>query len=89
MKKDIDKRNDTLKHHDAKTFWEYVDWKGNYKCKKLINSPTIKQFECFFEELYDNNNPKEINEIMALESDTYIPVLDNPISGDEMNSAWK
>ena len=26
---------------------------------------------------------------MALESDTYIPVLDNPISGDEMNSAWK
>ena len=51
MKSDAQKWEEVVKSNDAKTFWQYIDWKGNLKRKKPSNSPPIQQFEVFFEEL--------------------------------------
>ena len=53
MKNNMDTWNETLRQNDAEGFWKYVDWKGNYNSKKQVNYPSVKQFECFFQELYD------------------------------------
>ena len=70
------------------SFWEHVDWKGNFNCKKQIISPSIKEFENFYEDLFTTDS-NEVEEIMDLESECYIPVLDDPITERELNYAWK
>ena len=89
MKLDAQKWNDVLKSNDAKTFWQYVDWKGNLKGKRTLISPAIQQFEVFFEDLYKCNNQRELYEIMKIESDVNIPILDDPISENEIKIVWR
>ena len=69
MKSDAQKWNDALRCNDSKLFWRYVDWKGNLKSKKLLNSPALQQFEVFFEDLYKCDNQRELYEIMEIQSD--------------------
>ena len=34
MKSDAQKWEEVVQSNDAKTFWQYIDWKGNLKRKK-------------------------------------------------------
>ena len=47
MKEELKIWNDSLKSHDAKSFWKNVDWKGNYNGEKQYESPNIHEFEQF------------------------------------------
>ena len=84
MKRDNDKWTEVCKNNDAKAFWKLVDWKGNMKRKKTLNSPSMKQFEIFFEDLYKCKNQRELQDIMELETDIEVPALDNPIGEEEI-----
>ena len=68
--------------------WSYIDWKGNVGRKKASSSPSLQEFEVFFEDLYKCDNLDELKEIMNLESDVHVPVLDDPISGPEIHEAF-
>ena len=48
--------NNVIKESDNKSFWTYVDWKGNVGKKKNTTAPTLNEFEIFFQELYKCNN---------------------------------
>ena len=89
MKLDAKKWNDILKSSDKRSFWSYIDWKGKLKSKKAINSPSMNEFETFFEDLYKCPNQRELIELMEIESNVSVPVLDQPISMEEVNDAWK
>ena len=89
MKNELKVWNDSLKSQDAKSFWRNVDWKGNYKAEKQYDSPSIQEFEQFYEELYDNKDPNELEAIEKLDTDVRIPELDNPITSTEMLDAYK
>ena len=54
----------------------------------MSNSPSIQQFEVFFEDLYKCKTPRELYDIMEIDSNVIIPVLDEPISENEVNPAW-
>ena len=85
MVKDNDKWSNVLKSYDAKVFWKLVDW----KCKKAIDSPTMKQFEVFFEDLYKCSYQRELSEIMEITTDVEVPALDQPIDAEEIKTAFK
>ena len=89
MNLDMRKWDDILRSNDKKTFWQYVDWKGNCKGRKVLNSPSIEEFEIFFEELYKCDNQRELSDLMEIESDVNIPLLDKPINENEIKVAWR
>ena len=86
---DNNKWTDVLRNNDAKAFWKLVDWKGSMKHKKTLNSPTMEQFEVFFEDLYKCSNQRELYDIMEINTDTEVPGLDQPINEDEIKTALK
>ena len=88
MKIDSDKWVDVLKSNDAKVFWRFVDWKGNFKCKKTTSSPSMNEFEVFFEDLYKCKNQRELIELMEIETNVTVPLLDDPINEREVKEAW-
>ena len=88
MKEELREWNDSLKSQDAKAFWKNVDWKGNYKAEKQYDSPSIQEFEQFYEELYDNKDTTELEAIERLDTDIRIPELDDPITSTEMLDAY-
>ena len=60
------KWNNVIKEIDSKSFWTYVDWKGNVGKKKNTTAPTLNEFEIFFQELYKCNNNTELLEKMNI-----------------------
>ena len=70
-------------------FWSYVDWKGNFAKKKELTTPSMKEFEVFFEDLYQCQNQTELYDILSLETDVHVPILDDPINETEVNVAFK
>ena len=89
LKMDAKYWDDVIKVNDSKRFWSYVDWKGNLKHKKNLKSPSLQEFEVFFEHLYKCDNQYELRDIMSLESNVNIPVLDDPIHENEVHNAVK
>ena len=73
---DNNKWTEVLKSNDSKAFWKLVDWKGSMKRKKTLNSPTMQQFEVFFEDLYKCSNQRELYDIMEINTHTEVPGLD-------------
>ena len=73
MNLDMRKWDDILRSNDTKTFWQYVDWKGNCKGRKVLNTPSIEEIEI----------------IMEIKSDVNIPVLDESINENEIKVAWR
>ena len=88
IKMDSDKWVNVLKSNDAKVFWRFVDWKGNFKCKKTTSSPSMIEFEVFFEDLYKCKNQRELTELMEIETNVTVPLLDVPINEREVKDAW-
>ena len=89
LKDDAKQWDDVLKNNDARSFWRYVSWKGELRNKRHLKSPSLKEFEVFFEDLYKCKNQNELREMMMLDTDVYIPILDDPIDENEMKTAVK
>ena len=87
--RDSNKWTEVLRSNDATALWKLVDWKGSMKRKKTLNSPTMKQFEVFFEDLYKCSNQRELYDIMEINTDNEVPSLDHPINEEEVKSAFK
>ena len=89
MNEEAKKWDDVIKENDSKRFWSYVDWKGNVFGKKELKTPSMQEIEVFFEDLYKCQNQNELYDIFGLETDVCIPVLDDPITENEVQAAFK
>lgn len=89
LRNEAKKWDDVMKENDTKRFWSYVDWKGNFSKKKELTTPSMKEFEVFFEDLYQCQNQSELYDILSLETDVHVPILDDPINETEVNVAFK
>ena len=83
------KWDDVVKADDKKMFWNYIDWKGDFKQKNKLKAPSLHEFEVFFEHLYKSNSKEELCEIDKLKSNIEIPVIDDPIDETEIKNAFK
>ena len=79
---------DHLVKSESKTLWENIDWKGNLS-KDVGNRPTNDELALHFEKLYTCDDPAEAANIEQLQTDNYVPELDDPITQSEIDSAMK
>ena len=68
-----------------KRLWDKSDWKGNIHCQ-VTQSPAFEDLAEYFENIY-NNNQEDLQKIEELNSNVYIPVLDDPICNIEIELA--
>ena len=81
--------SNAIETNDSKKFWQKVDWKGNMSTTKPINHPTVDEFTFFFSDLYKCESPEDNYKISQLNTNLYIPVLDDPIDKNEVHDAIK
>ena len=74
---------------DNKKLWQQIDWSGNYNRREPVNKPDIREMANHFEELYSPMDENENEEIIALQSTVSIPINDDIITTEEMNTAVK
>ena len=71
---------------NPKRFWKHIDWKDNM-AKQQIEQPLIEDLSAHFEDLYSLNNKDALIDMSNLESNVYIPLLDDPITDYGINAA--
>ena len=71
---------------NAKEMWNKIDWKGSMH-NKPIKHPMIDELQLHYESLYSKDDPEESLKITNLSTNVYIPVLDDPITGEELHEA--
>ena len=69
----------------SKKLWEKVDWKGNVNSQNR-QAPIFEDLVSNFETLY-KAPLEEIEKLDELETDNYVPELDDPISKEELDKA--
>ena len=62
---------------------------AKYKEATYFSNSASKTVEESFKEIYKNVDENELKELLQLESDVYIPVLDDPITESEVKSAYR
>ena len=77
-----------VKSGDSKKLWAEINWSGKHKEKYQNNIP-IQSMANYFEKLYEPLDINEKAEMDNLETNTYIPVTDDPITVNEMKAAHK
>ena len=80
------KWNELTKDNNSKKLWEKIDWKGNFS-KETHQSPIFDGLTVHFENLYKKDNEDDQRKLMELNTDVYIPLLDDPITSIEMEVA--
>ena len=75
-----------LQSSDEEKLWKEMNWSGKHKGGKT-NVVPIKCMADYFETLYQPIDKEEMIEMNNLETDTYIPVTDDPINHLEIESA--
>ena len=87
IKKSSDDYKSVLKSHDDKKLWNIIDWPGNVSNSTPKEHPSTAEMSEFFTELYE---PLENDgDIKTLESNTYIPLTDDPITMEEIITTSK
>ena len=90
LKAEKDKWDSALNDNDSRKFWnDLVNWKGEYIKKDKNIKPNMKDCELYFENLHASTTIDEKAKIMRLNSNMYMPCLDDPISVQEIRSAHK
>ena len=74
---------------DTKKLWKNIDWNGKLKNKGPDKHPSVRCMHEHFEELYTPEDPEEMTKIRNLNSDVYVPILDDPIAAKEIEDAMK
>ena len=88
LRRDHERWRNTMNDSDTK-IWQTIDWKGNMVREKK-EQPEIEDLALHFEKLYSLNNidtDEHHKEIDELETNVYVPQLDNPISKEELDNA--
>ena len=67
---------------------EHERWKSSIRSTDP-KDPATEDLAVYFEDLYRSPDSEELTKMEQLESNTYIPVLDNPISLSELEDAAK
>ena len=80
------KWKDLTAEKNSKKLWEKIDWKGNLT-KEIHQSPIFDDLTVHFEKLYKNENVDDEQNMMELNTDVYIPTLDDPITSNEIETA--
>ena len=73
-------------NNDGKQLWNSINWKGEFHNQRPPNAPDIVSLKKHFEELYSTHADDQ-QLISELQSDVYIPVLDDPINSQEIDEA--
>jgi exonuclease III len=76
-----------LEIKDSKVIWQAINWKGNYK--PPINRHDTPSDEDFAKHFHELLNPPDKCQLTAPQTDTYVPVLDDPITPFEVDTALK
>ena len=77
-----------LRNKDSKSIWSAINWKGTVdppKCQK--HRPSDESFRHHFEKLL--NPTSASTELTIPDTDMYIPILDDPISEEEVRDVIK
>ena len=74
-----------INNKDSKELWKCVDWKGGFNNKKIETHPNISDLKAHFQNIYSMEDQLEKSKIEELTTEVYIPTLDYPIGGREIN----
>ena len=85
LKTENEKWNKITNENDSKKLWNKIDWKGDVS-KTVSQPPVFEELTTFFEDLYKNDKD-DIDKIDELRSDVYDPLLDDPVTKEEMDNA--
>ena len=75
-----------IENNDSRTIWKAINWKGDINEKDIVQ-PADEKFKLHFENLL-NMNQTNYSEIQ-LDNCPYIPVLDDPFTLPELDTAIK
>ena len=73
---------------NSEDLWRRIDWKGNMN-KHNIQRALTEELATHFESLYKPSDPDEAVKISNLETNTYIPILDDPVKQNDIADAMK
>ena len=73
---------------DSKLIWNSLSWNGKFSDNNTNDHIDRNNFKNYYEEIY-NSNINHFDDISSLTSQVSIPVLDDPISEQEMMNAIK
>ena len=78
------KYRSVIDNGDERKLWNEINWSGIHKEKQIDNSLPIQVISDYFEKLYEPLNNSEHVEMDSLETQTYMPITDDPITETEM-----
>ena len=80
---------DRIKTYSEKELWSRIDWNGKMNLKAPRDPPVLEDLSSHFEQLYAIPDDESMDEIARLNSEIYIPILDDPITLDEVERAGR
>ena len=83
--KESNRWNDLMNDNESKKLWEKINWKGDTS-KNILQPPIFEDMVACFEDLY-TSEVDDTEKISKLETETYEPSLDDPITATEMDDA--
>lgn len=90
MNNELNKWNETLNTNDSKKLWnELIQWKGEITKRQVTIKPNPEDCKLYFEKLYESKIDDEKEKILSLQSNCYIPCLDDPINELEIREAHR
>ena len=72
---------------DCKKLWDKIDWKGGISGQNS-QSPDIEDLAAHFQKLHEDTE-NDLEKMEELKSETYVPLLDDPITKLELETALK
>ncbi len=82
----LDRWTRLLADHDCRTIWKAIDWKGNLTSNSGLHMPSDDSFKEYMEGLLKPAGEARID-LTQYRTDVSMPVLDNPISPQEVQEA--
>jgi len=80
------KWNKVTNSSDSRKLWNRINWKGELN-NKPIKHPMIDDLQGHFQNLYTADDQNEAINIANITSNMHVPILDDPISPNEIDNA--
>ena len=75
-----------IENGDDKKLWSKINWSGRHNSNS--QHIPIQMISNYFEQLYQPLDTNEKREMEKLQSSVYIPITDDPITGNEIHDAY-
>ncbi len=79
--------SDMIAGNSDRDIWKRIDWNGKLIRKVPPNPPQIEEMANHFKELYAPSENESLADIAAIQTNIYIPVLDDDITMEEVHKA--